>query len=326
MESTTKTTLSFEMINKLVQAQFGSTVKIGEITELTAGWFNTAYEIRFANHTPDAVLRIAPHPEQRLLTYEQDLMRKELLVYKTIQQAAKIPIPRLLGYDMQRKLIDRDYMFTERLSGIPLTDIQDKLTSEDRQNLHRQIGEVAAGMQNIKGETFGYFGNGPGSKATTWREAFMAFTTTLLADGEALNVALPLPYSRILDLFTAHANTLDEIQEATLVHWDLWPGNIFVIEKDRGLEIEGIIDWERAYWGDSESEPAIAIQYFGKPFYQGYGRELTTTPSAAVRHKMYHIYLLLVMKIEAKVRFENADHLSWVQTELSEELNQLRDF
>ena len=54
--------------------------------------------------------------------------------------------------------------------------------------------------------------------------------------------------------------------------------------------------WERAYWGDPESEPAIASRHYGPAFYQGYERELSEGPNAAIRHKLYLLYLLLVMK------------------------------
>ena len=154
----------------------------------------------------------------------------------------------------------------------------------------------------------------------------MAFVKTLLDDGEDLGVELPIPYPQVRKLFSKHAHTLDEIREATLVHWDLWPGNIFIIGENDKLEIEGIIDWERAYWGDPESEPAIAAKFYGPDFFMGYGEELTDNPNAVIRHKMYSLFLLLVMKIEAKVRFENADHLSWVQTELVKGLKQLDKF
>jgi fructosamine-3-kinase len=322
MESTTKKDFSPEIITELVKAQFGSATQIKSLTPLTAGWFNSAYQVEFTDHQLDAILRIAPHPEQRLLTYEHDLMRKELLVYETLQRAGTIPVPRLLAYDLSRQLIERDYMFIEKLSGRPLDQILDSLNETQKEHIHRQIGEIAAAAQSIQGESFGYFGDGPGSGSSTWRAAFSAFVDALLDDGETLDVALPLPYDRIRTLFQVRSHTLDEVHTPVLVHWDLWPVNIFVIEKNGQFEVEGIIDWERAYWGDPESEPPLAVRFYGPAFYQGYGKDLTDTPEAAIRRKMYNLYLLLVMKIEAKVRFEEAEHLGWVQSMLEKELRE----
>ena len=44
-----------------------------------------------------------------------------------------------------------------------LDQIQDSLNKADKENIQQQIGEIAAAMQAIQGETFGYFGDGPGS-------------------------------------------------------------------------------------------------------------------------------------------------------------------
>jgi hypothetical protein len=71
MDSKTKTTLTPDTIKALVRAQFGTSVQIEETVLLTAGYFNTAYAIHFSNLKPDAVLRIASHPDQPVLTMKR---------------------------------------------------------------------------------------------------------------------------------------------------------------------------------------------------------------------------------------------------------------
>lgn len=115
---------------------------------------------------------------------------------------------------------------------------------------------------------------------------------TILNDGESLGVILPFSYENIREIFNRHASLLNEVKHPVLVHWDLWSGNIFIIEKHEKSQVEGIIDWERAYWGDPESESAIATNYYGPAVFQGYGRPLPKGRNAAIRHKMYQIYLL----------------------------------
>jgi hypothetical protein len=41
---------------------------------------------------------------------------------------------------------------------------------------------------------------------------------------------------------------------------------------------------------------------------------------------MYGLYLFLVMVIEARIRFETAEHLGWVREQLSLELQRLSQF
>ena len=107
------------------------------------------------------------------------------------------------------------------------------------------------------------------------------------------------------------------------MHWDLWPGNVFVVERDGRYMIEGITDWERAYWGDPESELPMVLRPRGAPWFEGYGKEMAEGKDADVRHCMYRLYLWLVMVIEAKVRFEGADHVQWAYGKLEEDLEVL---
>jgi aminoglycoside phosphotransferase (APT) family kinase protein len=326
MESKTKTDFPVELIKIITKDQFGSSVQITDIVPLTDGWFNTAYAIQFANITPNAILRIAPPPGMRLLTYEADMMRKEVMVNEILQGMGDIPIPQVLGYNLERNLIDRDYMFVEKLKGVPYDRIQHEISDVDKAMIHRRLGEIVSRVYCHKGHSWGFVGGGLGSDAATWQEAFLAFINALLDDGESFEVDLPMPYPKIRALFESHTHTLDEIHESVLVHWDLWMGNIFIAYQDGAPVIEGIIDWERAFWGDPESEPMIAASYFGPEFFAGLGQPLSQGTKAETRHCMYGLYLLLVMAIEAKVRFERADHLGWVYAQLTKELERLSQY
>ncbi|MCJ7625155.1 MAG: aminoglycoside phosphotransferase family protein [Anaerolineaceae bacterium] len=325
MQSNTKTTIARETIEELVRAQFGNSTQIKEITPLTAGWFNTAYAIQFFNIKPDVVIRIAPHPDQNVLTYEKDLMHRELLILETVQNIESIPNPRLLGHDFSRQLIDRDYMFLEKLSGVALQDVKDSLTPENLHEIERQVGEYVARLGEIKGDHFGYFGDGPGNRSNSWRSAFTAILDAIIHDGEELDAILPISWDELRDLFHQRAQSLDEISEPALVHWDLWAGNVFVKPQNGKYVIEGIIDWERALWGDPDIETAVCCQFYGPSFYEGYGKQLADRGSAAIRQGLYRLYLWLVMIIEAKVRFEDAEHLPWARKQLQKELDFLQN-
>jgi len=181
-------------------------------------------------------------------------------------------------------------------------------------------------MHALKGDRFGYFGDGPGSDSRTWREAFLAFVIALLVDGESLGVKLPLAYAQLHDLFQVHAGALDIISEPSLVHWDMWAGNIFVLQKNNTYKVEGIIDWERAFWGDPESETAMCCKFYGQAFFDGYGQDLISGKNALIRQCMYRLYLWLVMMIEEKVRFEGAEHIPWVRDQLERDLQLLQSY
>jgi aminoglycoside phosphotransferase (APT) family kinase protein len=321
MDSKTKTTLTDKTIQTLAKAQFGNSVKIKEITPLTAGMFNTAYAIHFENLKPDVVLRVAPHPDQPVLTYEENMMQREGLILETIQQVEGLPfVPRLLGYDFSRQLIERDYMFIEKLSGVPLWEIKDELTPENMHALEFQVGRYIAQLGQVKGEYFGYFGEGPGHNATSWQDAFVAMMEALLDDGETLDAELPVSYDLIREQLHRHAASLDEVREPSFVHWDLWQGNVFVKPENGAYVIEGIIDWERAFWGDPDCETPVAARFYGPSFYKGYGKELAEGGPAAIRQSLYRIYLWLVLLIEIKVRDYEPDYLPWPRAEIQKDV------
>ncbi|MBN1667879.1 MAG: aminoglycoside phosphotransferase family protein [Anaerolineales bacterium] len=323
MESTTKTHFSPETIASLVQAHFGTAAAIAKIEALTAGWFNTAYRIDFNNGDPGLVLRIAPHPEQRVLTYERELMRKELQVYSLLAGHPELRAPRLLAADTSRRLIERDFMFTEQLQGQALDTLQPHLSQAAKDEIEAQLGSLMAAMHQVTNPAFGYFGAGPGAGSPTWRAAFTAFVAALLADGEALQVE-GIPYLEIQGLVTRYGSCLEAIRTPRLVHWDLWAGNVFVRPAGESYQVEGLIDWERTFWGDPEAETALCCRFYGPAFFGAYGRELATGQEAEIRQALYRLYLWLIMLIEDKVRFGGADHIPWVRMQFEKDLDWLR--
>jgi fructosamine-3-kinase len=254
------------------------------------------------------------------------MMRKEILIYKTIETLQDIPAPQLLASDTSRTIIARDYMFTEKFSGKPFNKIKENLSTETIQSIEKEIGVYAARMHTHMGNAFGYFGDGPGSSCQNWQGAFLAFTDALLADSEALDVQLPLSISQFHNLFHKNAEALETITEPSLVHWDMWAGNIFVIPENDTFRVEGIIDWERALWGDPEIETAMCCKFYGQTFFEGYGRDLLAGDEAKTRQCMYRLYLWLIMLTEEKVRFEGAAHIPWVREQLDHDLKLLQSF
>ena len=146
----------------------------------------------------------------------------------------------------------------------------------------------------------------------------------LLRDGEALDVDLPVSYADLRAILQGHAASLDEITQPCFVHWDLWAGNVFVKSENGRYVIEGIIDWERALWGDPDFETAVAGRFYGPSFYKGYGKQLAELGPEAARQSLYRLFLWLVLLIEARVRYEDAAHLPWVREQLLIALDSIR--
>jgi fructosamine-3-kinase len=70
---------------------------------------------------------------------------------------------------------------------------------------------------------------------------------------------------------------------------DVWSQNILV---DGAGNVTGLVDFDRALWGDVEIEFAV-LDYCGisePPFWEGYGAERDTSPAAMIRRQFYLLY------------------------------------
>jgi fructosamine-3-kinase len=138
----------------------------------------------------------------------------------------------------------------------------------------------------------------------------------VLGDALRNEVTLPQPPSEINDLLRANAAVLDDVSRPALVHFDLWSGNILVDSVGHSLRIGGLIDAERAFWGDPVAD-FVSLALFGdltrdEPFLAGYcdaGGHVTFNAATRLRLSLYRTYLYLIMLVESALRSRSTlDH------------------
>jgi aminoglycoside phosphotransferase (APT) family kinase protein len=248
-------------------------------------------------------------------------MEAEVAAMRAIHEAGVgVPIPAVYGYDDSRELVPGRYFFQERLLGKPYNTVRDQLSEVERAVIERELGTYNARINAIAGESFGYFGQ-PGSRRSTWREAFTSMIGGLLQDGLDAGIKLPLPYEAIEAIVQSHAPSLDAVTSPQLVLWDLWEGNVFVHEG----RITGLIDSERALWGDPLMEHFFSFFANSTPFLEGYGvASPSANPNTRVRRMLYDLYLSLVLRIECAYRHYQEDHTNWTITVLNERIQALQ--
>jgi aminoglycoside phosphotransferase (APT) family kinase protein len=268
--------------------------RLAERVELGEASYNTAYRLRLTDGS-GLVLKVAPDPSMPGLSYEHDLMRTETLFYRA---AAALPVPRVVHADFSHTLLDSDFLLMTELPGDNWYGQRESLAAADRQRLRGDLGRLVASLHEITGEEFGY---PQGEMSSSWRTAFLGMLDALLADAEHWETPLPLSLSQLRQLIAANAPVLDDVTTPVLVHFDLWPGNILLREN----EITGIVDGERAFWGDPLAEmvsPALfASIEDDAAFLEGYGG-IEFTDSARRRLALYRTYLYLIMLIEGAPR------------------------
>ena len=303
MKSRTKNRLSEEKIRELARIHFGEKCEIGEITELTGGMFNAIYRIE--RKEEDAViLKVGVAPGTTLLTYERDIMPVEVECFRMIREQTSVPVPEVLAYDFSRKYIGSNYFFMTELKGEQFSKVMKKIGQENVDRIREELAGYLYQLHGIRGRYFGYFTEDQERQYKTWKEAFFQMFRQILTDSREHHVRLP--YERITAALQKYSKCLEDVTEPSLVEYDCHEGNIFVRDTGKGYEIEGILDFERAFWGDPIADFPTAFVFTDdirkeKAFLDAYlkvsGRKVYTETDA-VKYQLYRMYILTVMAAE----------------------------
>lgn len=317
MYALSKTRIEANTAQALIDAHFGKGVEIRHFCELTDGMYNAAYLIELCDDQK-LVLKVAPSDCIKVLRYEKEIMRAEVDVLRLIHAQTEAPVPEVFAYDTSRRLINNDYFLMSFVPGTGLHKLRAQLSAEEQQSIDFRVGEYLRQINQIQGPAFGYFAQ-PDHHFASWREAFHSMLTDLIQDGLDADVDLAVDPVDLLARLQPLLPLLDEVKTPSLVHWDCWDGNIFVDQQTQ--KITGILDCERALWGDPLMEVNFGAFGVQPALVRGYGVDLLAQPGAKERRAFYNIYLWLVMMIECTYRrYETQDQEIWARMKLKEEL------
>jgi len=277
----------------------------GEVSFLPVptGKFNTTYEV--VADGASYILRIAPPDDSGFLFYERRMMAQEPELHAIVLERTSVPVPHILAYDDTRELTDRDYLLMERLPGRPLTEVGPGRVSMAR--VLETVGDYLRQIHSITAEQYGYLGaHRPMEPAATWGDAFEVMWSKLLDDLVACGGYSETDRADMLELFDRYRPLFDTSSPARLLHMDVWHQNILV---DDAGEVTGLIDMDRALWGDPEIEFAV-LDYCGisePPFWTGYGRPRDTSPESGIRTLFYLLYELQKYVVIRCWRYNNPE-------------------
>ncbi|ETK37296.1 phosphotransferase family protein [Microbispora sp. ATCC PTA-5024] len=295
MDSRTKRRMSAAELDTLALEALGSGVVSAQ--ELADGFANAVWRLELEDGRA-VVLKAGPPPGLRLLTYERNLLRTEAMVYH-LAEPAGLPMPRLLHVAFDDPRLDGDYLILSALDGVPWN--RASLTPAEEGELRFELGRHLAALHAINGsDVYGY--PYAGLTGPTWREAFLVMIGAMLDDAVHYGTPLPASIVEIAGLVHTNAAALDEVTVPALVHFDVWPGNVFLTPDKR---IQALIDHERAFWGDPLAD-FVTPTIFGElreddPLVTGYrsaGALLDLTGGAVTRMALYRVYLYLILLVE----------------------------
>ncbi|MFG2921955.1 phosphotransferase family protein [Streptomyces sp. NPDC048305] len=287
---------------------------------LTGGTYNAVTRVVLEDGR-DWVVKIPPtHPEG--LSYERRLLVNEITFYGAAAEAGGGVIPQVVRSELSPTGAAGAHLVMTACPGRPWNTIGEELPDGDARSLRAEFGGIVGRLHGVTGPGgFGYPSHALGPLASTWRAAFTSMTDAVLADAVAFDARLPYPVEEIRSVLAGASDVLDEVIRPSLVHFDLWQGNVLVTGEPGARRIGGVIDGERMFWGDPVAD-LVSTSLFGDPetdreFLSGYAatapEPLVFSPSVRRRLDLYRSYLYLIMLTETVPRGSGPDvvDLTW---------------
>jgi aminoglycoside phosphotransferase (APT) family kinase protein len=276
-------TFTEQQLRPLVAAHVPSAGRVS-FSPIRTGKFNTSFYV--STEAGAYVLRIAPPDDAVFCFYERAMMKQEPDIHRMLLEKTTVPAARIAAFDDTHRLIDRDFMIMERLPGVPLTEAASVSVDE----VFRQVGAMLAQCHALTADRYGYIGaHRPMEPASSWVEAFATMWDALLDDVVSVGHYDEDERRALSGLLREHIDAFDRPVDSSFLHMDIWHQNVLV---DAGGRVTGIVDWDRALWGDPEIEFAV-LDYCGvstRSFWEGYGAERDTSEAAHVRRVFYLLY------------------------------------
>ncbi|MDE6723869.1 MAG: aminoglycoside phosphotransferase family protein [Eubacterium sp.] len=277
---------------------FNNLGKVSEIKQLSGGEFNSVYKVN--TDSVEYVIKIAPD-NASVLTYEKNIAGSEQFALEKLCNNTYAKIPKVIASsDSNDKY---NYLIIEFVEGKML--LNQKLNKDEYNNVMLNLGKAIAEFHNVECDLgFGYLQNG---LKPTWKEAYFDVVHNIIEDGKRVNCRIPY-FDEIMNMINKCSYVLDEVTAPSILHFDLWQGNIFV----KNGKLAAIIDFERTILGDPVGD-FIHLDYIApfdmdenKYLIEGYNSVAKNTlffnKNELIRFYLMRLYLGMIAYVETYYR------------------------
>lgn len=293
--------------------------EVAAVTELTEGMFNAAYRVDFADGGA-SILKIAAAEPTGLLSNEINLMQAEVSAMELARRHGLPYVAKVQYSDFTRTRCNGTFFFMEVMPGRSVSSCQAELSPDTVKAVMKEVGRFQRQTAAIHGEKFGLLGDV--NRFDTLHELLRYMFAHVLQDAAARSIDLKLDPEQLMALLEKERDVFADVARPSLVHWDMWEGNIFVAEG----KLSGIIDWERAMWADPFMDDRFRRHTRSQAFLEGYG-QTEFTPVEQRRIRWYDLFLYTTMYVECFYRqyADNTGFVNWIRQELNAAWKDIQD-
>lgn len=277
--------LSEEELNRCAVHYLGEEIVDWEL--LTGGLFNTTYFLETASRR--VVLRLGPVNRDRLLPYEEELMRTEPQIQELLHSNG-VPTSKTLVLDIGKEFLNRDVAIVEYIPGRNMAERT--MRERERKDVEQQIGMLARRIHTITANDLDHVPEKPfgrtslvlsGKGSASWKKAVLEEVRQWCRSAERIGLFDKGFRQRVEQVFEKFGYLFEHVKEPVLVHGDLWYGNVLL--NDSG-SVAAIIDADRSLFGDPEFEFSMLLMD-RKNFLEGYGIPIFGSREDRLRAMLY---------------------------------------
>lgn len=301
----TKNKQSVETISNMAEKAFPDK-RIAAVKELTEGMCNVTYDITFEDGS-ESILKIAAKDRRGNTSNEVNLMQAEVTAMKLASENCSFKVADIQYYDTSNTICDGHYFFMEKLKGDNFAFVREKMSEDAIAIVDTEIGKISRELSQVKNPEFGFLGEDKRYDSLFLFVKHML--ENLISDAGKKDIDIVYDGQTLLNQLETDKSAFEAVKEASLVHWDMWAGNVFVNDG----HVSGIIDWERALWGEPFMDDRFRMHNRGEHFLKGFG-QTSFSEDELKRLRWYDIILYLTMMIEVYYReFEDEGQYFWAR-------------
>jgi fructosamine-3-kinase len=283
--------LSRENLSTIASQAIGETVRVRSARTLTGGCWNRLIEVELDGHSG----RSCPKGLVFKISSETGNtgIKREFKVLEYFKKHTNLPVPRPYLLDDSGSPIPGTVFVMERVPGTVLHHAYSFLSGEKRASLAEQLAHAVGRLHEKRSVGFGGVEEGE-RRLELWSDFWIPRFDNVIEEVRESGLVPDEVLKDVEKLRSRVPQILAISGEGTLLHYDIWSGNIMITtERDRPV-ISGFID-VGGYWGDYARELSF-MELFGMAstrFYDIYREYHPLDEGFEIRKNLYNLKMNL---------------------------------